>query len=89
MDEVLDIPNIPLFILDILLTIQSTNAPAATVPTVEATKEDTLVAPTDPMEKLYGGAEKIWDKVIEITRSHEMQVVKMIVAHTTAGDFSI
>lgn len=52
----------------------------------EATNEETLVAPTLPTEKLYGGAEKICDSVREIRTSHEMQVVKRRVAQRTTGE---
>lgn len=52
-------PKIPLFILDILVTTPSIRGLATRVPMSDATKEDMLVAPTAPTEKLYGGAEKI------------------------------
>lgn len=60
--------------------------PATSVASTEATKDDTLVAPTELTEKLYGGAEKICDKVIEMSTSQEMQIVNNNVAHITTGD---
>jgi hypothetical protein len=44
------------------------------------------VAPTALTEKLYGGAEKICDRVMEIKTSQDMQMVKRSVAHMTIGD---
>jgi hypothetical protein len=52
----------------------------------DATKAERLVSPTPLTEKLYGGAEKICESVMEIPTSHEMQVVKSRVAQSTAGD---
>jgi hypothetical protein len=52
----------------------------------EATKEDKLVAPTAETLKLYGGAEKICERVIEMRTSQEMQIVKSRVAHATIGE---
>ena len=60
--------------------------PAVTVPIKVATRDETLVAPTDETEKLYGGAEKICEMVIEMRTSHEMQVVKRSVAQQTMGE---
>jgi hypothetical protein len=60
--------------------------PAISVPRREATKAERLVRPTALTEKLYGGAEKICERVIEIPTSHEMQVVKRRVAQSTAGE---
>jgi hypothetical protein len=59
--------------------------PATKVANNDATKDETLVAPTALTEKLYGGAEKICDKVMEINTSHEIQIVKSSVAHITTG----
>ena len=59
--------------------------PATKVASNDATKDEILVAPTALTEKLYGGAEKICDKVIEINTSHEIQIVKRSVAHMTTG----
>jgi len=50
-----------------------------TVPSSEAANDDRLVRPTAVTEKLYGGAEKICDRVIEMPTSQEMQVVNKIV----------
>lgn len=80
------IPKIPRFILDILVTRPSISGPAVSVPRTEATKEDKFVAPTLTTEKLYGGAEKICERVREIPTSHEMHVVKSNTAHRTAGE---
>lgn len=60
--------------------------PAISVPSNEATNDETFVAPTALIEKLYGGAEKICDSVIEIKTSQDMHVVNNSVAHTTIGD---
>lgn len=78
----------PLLRLDMRLTIPSIKGPAIMVPMTEATKDDRFVAPTERTEKLYGGAEKICESVIEMPTSHEIQVVKSRVAHATAGDAS-
>lgn len=51
----------------------------------DAMKAETFVAPTELIEKLYGGAEKICDSVIDISTSHEMQMVNIKVAHCTTG----
>lgn len=56
------------------------------MPRREATKEDKFVSPTALTEKLYGGAENIWERTIEMPTSQEMQVVKRRVAHSTAGE---
>jgi hypothetical protein len=56
------------------------------VPMSEATNDETLVAPTLPTEKLYGGAEKICESVREISTSQEMQVVNSRVAQRTTGE---
>lgn len=64
----------------------STNSPATAVASKLATKDDRLVAPTATMEKLYGGAEKICDSVIEMSTSQEMHVVKRSVAQATMGE---
>lgn len=70
------------------LAVPSMRGPAAAVAMRVATKEDRLEAPTAATEKLYGGAEKICESVIEIRTSHEMQVVNKSVAHATMGDVS-
>jgi hypothetical protein len=80
------LPKVPPFILDIFLTSPSMVGPAISVPRREATKAERLVRPTALTEKLYGGAEKICERVIEIPTSHEMQVVKRRVAQSTAGE---
>ena len=80
------IPNIPPFFIDILVTRPSIRGPATIVPSTDATKEERLVAPTPMTEKLYGGAEKICDKVREMPTSHEMHVVNSSTAHRTGGD---
>jgi len=59
------------------------------VPRSDATKDDRFVTPTAVVEKLYGGAENIWETVMEISPSQEMLVVKRRVAHKTAGEPSI
>ena len=61
-------------------------APATSVARTDATKDETLVAPTELTEKLYGGAEKICDRVMEINTSQDMQMVNSSVAHMTIGD---
>jgi hypothetical protein len=81
-----DIPKIPPFLLDMNLAVPSMMGPAAAVAISVATKDDTLQAPTAEMEKLYGAAEKICERVIEMRTSHEMQVVNSRVAHATIGD---
>ena len=83
------LPNVPLFSLDRRRITPSSRGPATAVPMVEATKDDRLDAPTELTEKLYGGAEKICERVMDIKTSHEMQVVKSRVAQTTAGDESM
>jgi len=83
------LPNVPPFLSDILRTTPSIRGPASAVPRTEATKDERLVSPTDVTEKLYGGAEKICERVIEMPTSHEMQVVKRRVAHNTAGEASM
>ena len=60
--------------------------PATSVASTDATNDDTLVAPTALTEKLYGGAEKICDSVMDIKTSQEMQIVNSSVAHITIGD---
>lgn len=67
-------------------TIPSMVGPAISVPSTDATKDDTFVAPTELTEKLYGGAEKIWEMVMEMPTSHDIQVVKSRVAHKTEGE---
>jgi hypothetical protein len=59
--------------------------PATSVASSDATNDETFVAPTALTEKLYGGAEKICDNVIEIKTSQDMQIVKSRVAHMTTG----
>lgn len=59
--------------------------PETAVASSDATKEETFVAPTALMEKLYGGAEKIWDKVMEMRTSQEIHIVNSSVAHMTIG----
>jgi hypothetical protein len=59
--------------------------PATSVASNDATNDETFVAPTALTEKLYGGAEKICDSVIEIKTSQDMQIVKSKVAHMTTG----
>lgn len=83
------LPNVPPFLSDIRRTTPSINGPASAVPRRDATKDERLVSPTAVTEKLYGGAEKICESVMEMPTSHEMQVVKRSVAHSTAGDASI
>ena len=68
------------------LATPSMIAPATSVASTDATKEETLVAPTALTEKLYGGAENICESVMEINTSQEMQMVKRSVAHMTIGD---
>lgn len=80
------LPNIPRFIFDIRVTSPSISGPAARVPSTDATKADRFVAPTPTTEKLYGGAEKIWDRVRDMPTSHEMHVVKSRMAQRTGGD---
>jgi hypothetical protein len=80
------LPKIPPFIFDIRVTSPSIRGPAVRVPSTDATKEDRFVAPTPTTEKLYGGAEKICDRVREIPTSHEMHVVKRRTAQRTGGD---
>jgi hypothetical protein len=80
------LPKTPLLRFDMYLATPSMIAPATRVARTDATNEDTFVAPTALTEKLYGGAEKICDSVMEIKTSHEMQIVKSSVAHTTIGD---
>ena len=62
--------------------------PAMNVAMSEATKDETFVAPTAATEKLYGGAEKICESVIEIKTNQEIQIVNRSVAHRTIGDAS-
>ena len=64
----------------------SINGPATSVANRDIIKDKRLVSLTAVTGKLYGGAEKIWENVMEIPTSHEMQVVKRIVAQRTAGD---
>jgi hypothetical protein len=71
------------------LATPSMIGPATRVASKDAINEDTLVAPTALTEKLYGGAEKICDSVMEIKTSHEMQIVKSSVAQRTTGLASI
>lgn len=68
------------------LATPSTMYPAARVAISEATKEDKFVAPTAETLKLYGGAEKICERVMEMRTSQEMQIVKRSVAHATIGE---
>ena len=84
-----NLPNVPPFLSDILFTTPSINGPARSVPRTDATKDERLVSPTAVTEKLYGGAEKICESVIEIPTSQEMQVVKRRVAQSTAGEASM
>lgn len=79
-------PKIPLFLLDMNFARPSTSGPARAVPIKVATKEDRFEAPTAVMEKLYGGAEKICESVIEMSTSQEMQVVNSRVAQETIGE---
>jgi len=60
--------------------------PATSVANTDAINDDTLVAPTALTEKLYGGAEKICDSVMEIRTSQDIQMVNSNVAHMTIGD---
>ena len=76
----------PPFIFDIRVTSPSIRGPAVRVPRTDETKDERFVAPTPTTEKLYGGAEKIWDRVREIPTSQEMHVVKRRIAHRTGGD---
>ena len=84
-----NIPNVPPFFNDILRTTPSIKGPAMSVPRRDATNDERLVRPTADTEKLYGGAEKICESVMEMPTSHEMQVVKRSVAQRTAGDPSM
>jgi hypothetical protein len=77
---------VPLFLFDINLAIPSISGPATAVAISVATKDDTFDAPTAATEKLYGGAEKICESVMDIRTSHEMQVVNNSVAHATIGE---
>ena len=72
--------------MDISRTTPSTRGPATIVPIVEATNDDKFDAPTALTEKLYGGAEKICDRVTEMRTSHEISTVKRSVAQTTMGE---
>lgn len=83
------LPNVPPFLNDNFRTTPSIKGPASKVPNKLATKLDRFVRPTAETEKLYGGAEKIWESVMEIPTSHDIQVVKSKVAHNTAGELSI
>lgn len=70
------------------LAVPSMRGPAAAVAIRVATKDDRLQAPTAATEKLYGGAEKICESVMEMRTSHEMQTVNSSVAQDTIGDVS-
>jgi hypothetical protein len=70
------LPNVPPFLSDILRITPSIKGPARAVPRRDAMNDERLVSPTTVTEKLYGGAEKICESVMEIPTSHEMQVVK-------------
>ncbi len=83
------LPKVPPFLSDILRTTPSIRGPANAVPRREATKDERLLSPTAVTEKLYGGAEKICERVMEIPTSHEIQVVKRRFAHNTAGEASM
>jgi hypothetical protein len=87
--EVRCLPNVPPFRSDIRRTTPSIKGPEIAVPRRDATKDERFVSPTAVTEKLYGGAEKICESVMEIPTSHEMHVVKRRVAHSTAGDASM
>lgn len=76
----------PLFFFDINVASPSIRGPARAVAIKLATKDETLHAPTAVMEKLYGGADMICDKVIEMRTSQEMQVVKSSAAQATIGE---
>jgi hypothetical protein len=80
-----DSPKVPLLRVDINFATPSIIGPATNVANKDATNEETLVAPTALTEKLYGGAEKICDNVMEIKTSQDMQMVKSNVAHMTTG----
>lgn len=58
------------------------------VASIEATNELRLLQPTAVMEKLYGEAEKICDRVTEMPTSQDIQVVNRSVAQRTAGEAS-
>ena len=68
--------------------IPSVSGSAITVAIRVATNDDRLTRPTCFTVKLYGGAEKIWEIVIEIPTSQEIQVVNSNVAQMTTGDAS-
>lgn len=78
-------PKVPWLRLDMYFATPSMIGPATNVASSDAMNEDTFVAPTALTEKLYGGAEKICDKVIEIRTSQEIQIVNNSVAHITTG----
>jgi len=78
--------KVPPFLMDILRTKPSINGPEMRVANSEAAKAERLVRPTPLIEKLYGGAEKICESVMEIPTSHDTQVVKSRVAQSTAGE---
>ena len=80
------LPKVPPFLFDSFRTTPSISGPARRVPRNEATNEDRVVRPTAVTEKLYGGAEKIWDSVMEMPTSQEMHVVNNSVAQRTAGE---
>ena len=78
-------PKVPLLRVDIHFATPSMIGPATSVANNDATNEDRFVAPTALTEKLYGGAEKICDNVMEIKTSQDTQMVKSKVAHMTTG----
>ena len=78
-------PNIPLLYLEMNFATPSITGPAIIVANKDATNEETFVAPTSLTEKLYGGAEKICDKVIDIRTSQDIHIVNNNVAHITTG----
>jgi len=84
-----NLPNVPPFLSDIRRTTPSINGPASAVPRRDATNEERFVSPTAVTERLYGGAEKICESVMEMPTSHEIQVVKRSVAQSTGGEESM
>jgi hypothetical protein len=80
------LPKTPLFAFESLLTVPSSKGPAISIPRTDATKAERLQAPTALIEKLYGGAENICERVIEMPTSQDMLVVNSSVPHATAGE---
>jgi hypothetical protein len=85
-EEGKDLPKMPLFRFDMYFATPSMMAPATNVASTDAMNDETFVAPTALTEKLYGGAEKICESVIEIRTNHDIQTVNSSVAHMTIGE---